>query len=293
MENKVTKLPSHLVVRLFNTSCVYCGVELSKDIQSTEHLIGRRFVPRGTLENCWNLILKCCKNCNGAKAELENDISALTMQPDAFGEYGHEDEAVKLDAIRKARRAHSRRTGKPVLYSEERTRATMRLGEVGTMTVELVSPPQVDHRRVFELARMQLVGFFYWITYQEKTRQGYWWPGEFRPLLHANRSDWGNTTLREFGDVVREWDVRVLGISAAGFFRVAIRKHPEIACWSWALEWNRSLRVVGFVEDIGSTSAVIDGIQAPKMKVLARTPEATLRFRREIPQDKQNDNLFS
>ena len=293
MSNEVTKLPPHLVVKLLNTSCIYCGIELGTENQSTEHVIGRRFVPRGKLDKCWNLILNCCNSCNGRKAELEDDISAVTMQPDAFGEYRHEDEAAILDAVRKAKGARSRRTGKPVLYSDERTHATMRLGQKGSMTVELVGPPQVDHRRVFELARMQVVGFFYWITYQEKTKQGYWWPGECYPLLYANRSDWGNATLKVFGDVVENWHVRVLGTSAGGFFKVAIRKDPETACWSWALAWNRSLRVIGFVGDAGAATTSIRGIAVPKMNVLGAASGATLRFRSEIPLDReQEDKLF-
>ena len=293
MSKEVTKLPPHRVVTLHNTSCVYCGIKLSTENQSTEHVIGRRFVPRGKLDKCWNLILKSCKSCNGRKAELENDISAVTMQPDAFGEYGHEDEAAKLDAVRKAKGAHSRRTGKPVLYSEERTRATMRLGKMGSMTVELVGPPQVDHRRVFQLAQMQVVGFFYWITYQEKIKQGYWWPGEFYPLLYANRSDWRNATLRAFGDLVENWHVRVLGASAGGFFKVAIRKDPDTACWSWALEWNRSLRVIGFIGDASAATTSIRGIPVPKLDVLGKASGATLRFRCEVPLDQgQEDKLF-
>ena len=169
----------------------------------------------------------------------------------------------------------------------------MRLGQMGSISVELVSPPQVDHRRVFELARMQLIGLFYWITYQEKSKHGYWWPGEFYPLLYANRSDWGNATLSVFGDVVENWHVRVLGTSASGFFKVAIRKNPESACWSWALEWNRSLRVIGFIGDASAATTSIRGIPVPTMNVLGTTSGATLRFRQEIPLDQeQEDKLF-
>ena len=275
MTNEVKALPPNQVVRLLNLSCAYCGTRLSKDVESKEHVIGRRFVPKGKLDKCWNIILNCCSQCNNLKSDLEDDISAITMQPDAFGNYGHNSEVAALDARRKAKSANSRRTGKSVLYSEERTRATMRLRHGVSMTVEFTGPPQIDHRRVFELARMQLVGFFYWITYQENGRQGYWWPGGFCPYLYSSRSDWGNASLRAFGEAVEDWDVRVLGTSAGGFYKVAIRKAPEVACWSWALEWNHALRVVGFFGDMNAAKSEISKIPEPKMKLLARTPEAT------------------
>ena len=162
------------------------------------------------------------------------------------------------------------------------------------MTVEFVGPPQIDDRRVFILAQMQLMGFFYWITFQKDTKQGQCWPGGFYPLLNSNRSDWGNATLRAFGDVVDDWCVRVVGTSAGGFYKVAIRKDPYDPCWSWALEWNHSLRVVGFFGDSNAAKAAIGEMLALDMKLLASTPKATLRVRGEIPlENDQEDKLFS
>ena len=42
-------LPDNSVIRLHNVTCVYCGSELTKDITTREHVIGRRFVPKGKL----------------------------------------------------------------------------------------------------------------------------------------------------------------------------------------------------------------------------------------------------
>lgn len=79
--------PSRLIVRR-SAFCAYCGHAFGPgDRGENEHVIGRRFVPKGTLANHWNLILSACGPCNDAKAELENDISAITMQPDGLGRH--------------------------------------------------------------------------------------------------------------------------------------------------------------------------------------------------------------
>lgn len=68
--------------------CAYCGAAFSRPSDGeAEHVIGRRFVPKGTLAAQWNLIVRACGPCNDHKADLENDISAITMQPDAWGRY--------------------------------------------------------------------------------------------------------------------------------------------------------------------------------------------------------------
>src|ERR1700724_1650675 len=104
-------------VRLNNRSCPYCGQELSAEISTDDHVIGRRFVPKGSLNNSWNLILKACAECNNLKSDLEDDISAITMQPDCFGR--SPDTSVQQEALRKGK-SRSRRTGRPVSASEER-----------------------------------------------------------------------------------------------------------------------------------------------------------------------------
>jgi len=44
-------LPNNKVTRLANATCAYCGMEGRADNPLTdEHVIGRRFVPKGTLD---------------------------------------------------------------------------------------------------------------------------------------------------------------------------------------------------------------------------------------------------
>jgi hypothetical protein len=82
----VKEHPRSRAIVLRNINCAYCGRLFDAELPATkEHVIGRRFVPRGCFAGQWNLILNACGRCNGDKAELEDDISAITMMPDAFG----------------------------------------------------------------------------------------------------------------------------------------------------------------------------------------------------------------
>src|SRR4051794_22769158 len=67
---------------LRNVRCVYCGKEFSDAGKQKEHVVGRDFVPRGTLENAANVICFACEQCNGFKSDFEDDIAVITMLPD-------------------------------------------------------------------------------------------------------------------------------------------------------------------------------------------------------------------
>ena len=291
--DKLTTLPPTEVVRLKNASCAYCGLELTKKTRTREHVIARGFVPQGKLENSWNIVLNACRECNAFKADLEDDISAITMLPDSFGNFGHDDDAAISDAQRKARKSYSRRIKKPVIHSHERIKLNMPFMRGGNLSFELTSPPQADHRRLYLLARMQLMGFFFWITYQNDARRGYCWPGGYYPLVHANRTDWGNSLLTGFAQEVADWRLRVMATNADGFYKIALKKHPQAECWSWALQWNHALRLVGFLGDEGFANKLINKFPKPEMKIISSTSNATLRYRTETPlPDDCEDSLF-
>lgn len=91
-------------LRLNNTACVYCSTPFTTDVAATkEHVIGRNFVPRGTLAGEWNLIVNACRDCNEKKARLEDDISAITMQPDIAGRHAVDDPRLRNEATRKGK----------------------------------------------------------------------------------------------------------------------------------------------------------------------------------------------
>lgn len=254
-----------------------------------EHVIGRRFVPAGKLDGEWNLIVRACAPCNREKADLEDDISAITMQPDAWGQPAVADPDLTAGAQRKAQGSKSRRTKKSVEESSERLSVDLPLGPGIQMTLGLTSPPQPDNDRLFRLSLFHSRAFFYWITYNETSRKGGFWPGSFFPVLFAMRPDWGNPIHRSFMDAVFEWELKVLGTGAGGFFKVAIRCHPTTTCWSWAYEWNQNLRVIGFFGEEAPAQAIVNAFPSLGWVMIPQSG----RYRRETHLLVEDDKLFS
>ncbi|MBK9132473.1 MAG: HNH endonuclease [Gammaproteobacteria bacterium] len=293
LDAELKELSGSVPVILRNSTCVYCGRELSRSIVTREHVIGRRFVPKGKLNGQWNLIVNACASCNGRKADLENDISAVTMHPDAWGKYAAEDQALIEDASRKALNCFSRRTGKPIHKSTEKIELTGSPFPGLNITFQLTSPPQLDKERVFELARMQLMALFYWVTYNDVTKKGGYWLGSYCPLLEASRSDWGNSMHLDFMNSVITWDPRVIVVGADGYFKAAIRRNPSAICWSWAIEWNQKYRVVGFFGEEEPIRDMVNTFRIPETTSIAEAPGKYLRYRSEQPLDEDKDILFA
>ncbi len=128
-----------------------------------EHVVGRRFVPRGSLARSWNLIVRSCSQCNADKGDLEDEISAVAMQPDALGRYPTEGSLYREEAKRKGRGARHRGTGRPV----ENSRASLDF-ESGAgpirLTTSVVGPPPIDETRVLQLCSFHLRGFGYYLN---------------------------------------------------------------------------------------------------------------------------------
>lgn len=284
--------PNRAII-LRNVACAYCNVPFSDEVPyDKEHAVGRRFVPRGTLDGQWNLLLRSCKKCNGLKAALEDDISAIVMHPDASGQHVNNDPRLHAEARRKAANAISRRTKKPVAAGEEPLKfdTTFGAAKLG-FTFEM--PPQVDDSRLFELARYQLIAFFYWITYNEETKRGGFWVGQYFPLLAVRRADWGNPQMHWFMDTTKDWLGRVHAIGADGYFKVTIkRKSATDELWSWALEWNQNFRLVGFFGRKESVEVLKPTIPALKMHILQQSDSGWTRYRADVPLAEAHDILF-
>lgn len=278
-------------MRLDNATCPYCGTVLDATA-TTEHVVGKRFVPRGKLDRHWNLIVRACRRCNNRKAALENDLSAITMQPNAGGQYSQPDEVLAAEAARKGQKSISRSTGKPVGQSGEEITIKVPFAPGAEMTFNLWSPPQADSHRVFELARLQLMAFFYFITYSPDTKRGGFWLGGFCPVLEAPRSDWGNPVHRAFMRTVLAWEPRLLAITADGFFKAMIRRHPEAVCWSWAVEWNHNLRVVGFFGEREPVLATAKTLPRLRVETIFEGPGEALRYRMETRLSDEEDQMF-
>lgn len=198
------------------------------------------------------------------------------------------------EAKRKGKKCISRLTGKPVKESYVNLKIKVPFAPGVEFSFDLTSPPQMLSDRIFDLALFQIRAFFYFVTYNKETRRGGFWPGSFFPILESLPTDWGNPLHRAFMDAVVTWEPRFFGISADEFFKVIIRRHPkpETLCWSWALEWNRKYRVIGFFGEQEPAEAIVSTFPPLDFVTIAKGPKQHLSCRIETGLDEEKDNLF-
>ncbi|MBI1775755.1 MAG: HNH endonuclease [Proteobacteria bacterium] len=286
------ELPGDRPVLLNNQTCPYCGVSFEVCTRTKDHVIARKFVPTGKLNKSWNLILWACRPCNQKKGDLEDDLSAIAMQPDAHGRFPERDSAVAADAARKARKSISRRTGKPVKDSAETLTLRSPFGSYGQLVFTLTSPPQANRDRLVALARLQLMACFYYVTYNDQTCRGGFWRGECYSVVETMRCDWGNDLMVAFMKMVEPWTPNLIATAADGFFQVAIRRDPSAICWSWAVEWNRNFRAVGFFGEPALVEPVLKQLPMLQAETIAVGPRSTIAYRCDVPLSGAEDTMF-
>ncbi|MFT3941549.1 HNH endonuclease [Rhodopseudomonas sp.] len=289
MSHRMKLLPPNRAVRLANRTCPYCGVdETERHPFTVEHVVGRRFVPKGSLNKSWALIVRACEACNAIKSDLEDDISAITLQPH-IGDR-HNDPLLHAEASRKAKGSISRRTKKVIGESHEQTSIEGKIMSAIDVKFEMISPPQLIEKRVHELANMHLQGFFYLMSYNEQERRGGFLPGPVGFVANANRPDWGNPLLRAFAQMTAAWPQQLDCICASGFFKLAMRRETETSpLWSFAIEWNGNHRIVGFFGDLVQAQAYVNAMPDLQWKQW----NAGTRYRIEIPLEPEHDLLFA
>jgi hypothetical protein len=282
-------LPNNKPTKLDNVTCIYCsGRGMIDNPLTDEHVIGRRFVPKGSLAASWSFIAKACNRCNHAKSQLEDDISAITLLPEIGTT--HEDPTLQAIAQRKGAGSRSRYTGKPVArsYHQNSMQGTL-MGGALSLNFGFIGPPRLEEQRVLRLAYFHVSAFFYLITYEEVQRTGNTVPEEFLLVNIAGRSDWGNPVQRAFADFTSIWHSRVEGSIADGFFRIAIRRDSTgMDIWSFALEWNKSLRCIGFFGNSPGMETYVFKLH----KLVFKEVNDTYRSRRAIPLMEADDRLF-
>lgn len=281
------------VTLLENTTCPYCGVALSVSTRTKEHVVGRRFVPRGSLNSSWNLVLWACEACNRKKADLEDDASAISMQPDAVGRSYSPLPGSAAEAKRKAKGSISRRTGKPVAASAEKLVIETTLMPGLTATFDMSAPPQLDETRLFEVARLQMSALFYLLTFDEGTGIGHFWMGKFFGANATARTDWGNPRQRWMMDLSRGWLPRLVLVNAGGSFRAAIRRHPTDEVWAWALEWNGNLRAVGLFGNEARANEILEGLPGLEISMFDGPDGSRFGFRQETLLEDEHDVMFA
>jgi hypothetical protein len=277
---------------LQNVGCPYCGAPLDQGTRTKEHVVGRRFVPVGALNNSWNLILWACYECNQRKADLEDDIAAISMHFHTAGLPQMADSRAQAEALRRSAKSGSRKTGKAVAASGVELLTSLDLGLCAELKFSFVGPPQFDDARVYELARLQMMAFFYFLTYDKTKNVGHFWTGGFFPVHGTIKSDRGNPVHRAFMAQCRNWDYRLVLRTAEGYFRAVIRRHPTFECWSWAVEWNDCHRLVGYFGPQESAQALAQELPGIGVQSVFEGPNRWLRQRAEQPLNEEDDILF-
>lgn len=291
MTEPVIHIPEH-PVRLHNKRCAYCGVDLATVRRTFDHVIGRNFVPKGQLHKQWNVMLGACHPCNLKKAELENDISAITMQPDASGCFAEDDPILKEAARRKGWGSKSAMTGKRVAESATSVSVKLPMFVGATAAFSFTGPPQVSPDRLHTLCRMHIDGFFHFLTYRPGDRLGGYILEGFYPLIEARRSDWGNPVHKWFMQTVAPWPFRLVGPLASGYAWVAIRRHPAAECWSWALEWNKTFRMIGFMGNRSTAESLLNGCPKLVRTRVQTGPKSWIGIRHDVPLAETDDAMF-
>tara|TARA_R110000744_G_scaffold343773_2_gene448995 strand:+ start:12925 stop:13824 length:900 start_codon:yes stop_codon:yes gene_type:complete len=284
--------------RLSNATCPYCHTKIDESNSTKEHAIGRKFVPKDSLDSQWNLIIRACRKCNHEKGLLENDLSVISMWPSPT--VTELDERL-VEEIQRKGTAKSVRTGKWVRESEESSTVKAEVMQGCKASFGFTGPPQADRDRVAKLAWFHISVFFYMITYDKAKRIGYPIPGGLAFVGAVGKSDWGNPQIIGFQNMIASWDSRVHCVSADGYFRLVIKRQPGLdentPLWSWAVEWNKGLRIFGFFGDHEQVQQSVDKLPILQMKLGEQSvdPEKgpyTLRYREETSLLHANDRLF-
>lgn len=292
LSEELSELATNIYHFLDNVTCPYCGDDLTQDNSNEEHVIGRRFIPKGKLDGEWNLVVRAHTTCNTVKSKLEDDISAITLAGRVWFDSDNVEQSLISEAQRKIKGSYSRKTGKLVKDSQEEGKFEVPVGLGATMTFHVASAPQVDPSRLFELARMHVMAFFYFITFNQETKKGGFWQDGFYPVSNVHHGDWGNIQHRVFMSTVVTWEPCLVGITADGFFKIIIRRHPHEECWSWALEWNKNYRLIGFFGDRESAEAIVNTFPLLEMTAISTGGESLLKGRKHARLDEKDDFLF-
>jgi hypothetical protein len=127
-----------------NQYCLYCGAAVGAQpdaVPSTkEHLIGRRFVPPGTLDgDSFNFIFRACNVCNQRKSTAERHLSTVSLVSSSARE--RDPTVDELAGHKSIRDYHPAQKGVTVRDSAPQFEIRGRMGPA-TMTFSLVGPPQ-------------------------------------------------------------------------------------------------------------------------------------------------------
>jgi hypothetical protein len=281
-------------VTLPGRRCAYCGCDLQRRTTTRDHVVARKFVPEGTLATGFHLQVKACHSCNGKKAQLEDDISLITMLPNTAGKLVRDDERLTKTVARKARGAVSPATRRLAAESYNRVKASYRLGGGVSLTYEGLAMPTLDDQRVARLAFYHVQGFCHFRSFDSARGHGRWLePANFLMLGQLTEADWGNPRLRYFTNETARWERVCLTVLADGYFRHAMFKRPGAELWAWALEWNARLRIFGLYGDEGERAAFESSLPTVPLALMVGDQVNGFALRVDTPLNDDEDVLFA
>jgi hypothetical protein len=277
-----------------NQYCFYCGIYVgpgSEIPSNKEHLIGRKFPPKGSFaRDGFNFIFRACAKCNGRKSAAERHVSTATlfMSP-ARSLDGSVDEV----AMHKAScDYHPDKKG--ILMKDagdEHVFDFWQFGILGQFTV--MNPPQLNPEAVRLLACNHVQGLY---TLLSSGVPSTGWEAKILPsdcvlcFYYFGYRDWGNPHLREIGRRVARWSCLGAVDAADGYFRLIFRAHEDAESLFWALEWNKSLRIIGAICSPSAEPGLFRDLPDLGWKSL---PGRQGSFRWEVPLAAEDDDLFS
>jgi hypothetical protein len=279
---------------LKNVICVYCGLPFNDERPHTkEHVVGRRFVPVGTLHSEFNVIARACSPCNSHKSKLEDDLSVISMCPTVDGVFAGDPDILRKEVVRRAAKSGNARTGRSVATPEPPIEIKSSFGAM-SMTVTMVGPPQMHEERAFELARMQLAGFYFLLTYNKAEERGGFVQGDFGWITAVRKPDWGNPLMVWFAQETAELPIRLQINTAQGYYRAWMRSLDTTQdTFAWAMEWNQNVRLIGLLgmpEKINQFAASMPEL---KFQEVARSGSVVRRVRLSTALAEQDDTLFA
>jgi len=282
-----------------NQYCLYCGsfVGNGSTIESDkEHLIGREFVPTGEFGDgsAFNFIFRACKDCNGEKSNIERHISSVTL--------------FKSPARRESKKHNeiaSRKAGKDyypdkkgTLVKDSGDNFNISLNGGGIkMTFGISGPPQANTESIKLLAFRHIQGIFTLITsHNPLSVDGTNLLSDkyFYFFSSYNHTDWGNPQMLTIMERVNNIPCYANIVTANGFFKGIMRHNKgEKGEWFWALEWNKSLRLVGAIAQPDSIPEFFSELPSLAWKELGFQGGAKTRMQEEISLKDEQDQLFS
>ena len=277
-----------------NQFCLYCGrrVGSNAEIESNkEHLIGRNFVPKGSLAgDAFNFVFRACIECNTEKSDAERHVSTVSL----FNSPARlVDLSINDLAARKASNDHHP-TERRLVRDASVPHKIETEGNGFSGTLHMTSPPQLEYKSVLLLAVRQIQGLFALISTEdprvpEKSKL----LAADKVLLHKdyNYGDWGNPQLIEIIERTKGWSAPLFVNSASGHFKAILRipKSQEEG-YFWALEWNKSVRIVGAICHPSQYPVWLKDL--PQLKWWS-IPGKDCRIRMETPLRGIPDHLFT